>query len=111
MYCLTIRIFVRKKMISARKLLAQIAGTQIESGYPYLINVDNANKVHMLKDVGRIKMSNLCVEIMQLSKESDIQGYKGEDNFGKDISCNLGSINIVNVMEKKEYQGSCKACC
>ncbi|PED16378.1 ribonucleotide-diphosphate reductase subunit alpha [Bacillus thuringiensis] len=98
----------KKKMISARKLLAQIAGTQIESGYPYLINVDNANKVHMLKDVGRIKMSNLCVEIMQLSKESDIQGYKGEDKFGKDISCNLGSINIVNVMEKKNIKKAVK---
>ncbi|MGG1147062.1 class 1b ribonucleoside-diphosphate reductase subunit alpha [Bacillus wiedmannii] len=94
----------KKKMIPARKMLTDIAKTQIESGYPYLINIDNANEQHTLKGLGKVKMSNLCVEIFQLQEESDIQGYKGEDKFGYDVNCNLGSINIVNVMEHKNIK-------
>lgn len=39
---------------------------------------------------------------MQIQTLSDIQSYKGTDTFGYDVSCNLGSLNIVNVMENKE---------
>ncbi|HDR4373498.1 TPA: class 1b ribonucleoside-diphosphate reductase subunit alpha [Bacillus cereus] len=94
----------KKQMLPARKMLTDIAKTQIESGYPYLINIDNANEQHTLKGLGKVKMSNLCVEIFQLQTESDIQGYKGEDKFGYDVNCNLGSINIVNVMENKNIK-------
>lgn len=98
---------IRKKpMGSAREFFEEIGRTQIESGYPYIMNRDIANKVHMLKDVGDIKMSNLCVEILQVQTSSDVQSYKGVDTFGKDISCNLGSLNIVNVMENKEIAES-----
>lgn len=94
---------VRKKFMgTARSFLEDIGRTQLESGYPYVLNRDNANKVHMLKDIGDIKMSNLCVEILQLSTLSDVQSYKGKDTFGYDISCNLASLNIVNVMDNKE---------
>ncbi|MBK1611825.1 class 1b ribonucleoside-diphosphate reductase subunit alpha [Bacillus cereus] len=100
---------VRKKaMGSARAFFEEIGRTQIESGYPYILNRDVANKVHMLKDIGDIKMSNLCVEILQLQTESDIQSHKGVDTFGNDISCNLGSLNIVNVMENKEIKEAVK---
>lgn len=100
---------VRKKaMGSARKFFEEIGRTQLESGYPYIMNRDVANKVHMLKDVGDIKMSNLCVEIMQLQTQSDIQSYKGVDKFGYDISCNLGSLNIASVMDNKELKEAVK---
>lgn len=96
---------VRKKpMGSARAFFEEIGKTQLESGYPYILNRDVANKVHMLKDIGDIKMSNLCVEILQLQTESDIQSYKGVDTFGYDISCNLASLNIANVMDNKELR-------
>ena len=96
---------IRKKpMGSACEFLEEIGRTQIESGYPYIMNRDVANKVHILKDVGDVKMSNLCVEIIQIQLPSDIQSYKGVDTFGYDISCNLGSINIVNVMENKDIE-------
>lgn len=96
---------VRKKpMGSAREFFEEIGRTQIESGYPYIMNRDVANKVHILKDVGDIKMSNLCVEILQISTPSDVQSYKGVDTFGHDISCNLGSLNIANVMDHKDIQ-------
>lgn len=100
---------VRKKpMGSAREFFEEIARTQLESGYPYILNRDVANKVHLLKDIGQIKMSNLCVEILQLQTESDIQSYKGVDTFGYDISCNLGSLNIANVMENKDIEEAVK---
>ena len=56
---------VEKREIDPRKLLNQIARTQFESGYPYVTFVDNANKPHALKEIGRIKQSNLCQEIFQ----------------------------------------------
>lgn len=96
---------VRKKsMGSAREFFEEIGRTQIESGYPYIMNRDVANKVHVLKDVGDVKMSNLCVEILQVQLPSDIQSYKGVDTFGYDISCNLGSLNIANVMDNKDIE-------
>ena len=54
---------IRKKEINPRQLLTRIAQTQQESGYPYVVYIDTANKNHTLKDVGKIKMSNLCCEI------------------------------------------------
>ena len=93
---------VRKKKLDARDMLNQIAKTQFESGYPYLVYIDNANKVHPLKDIGKIKMSNLCTEIFQLQNSSEITDYGTPDKMGEDISCVLGSLNIVNVMESKD---------
>lgn len=100
---------VRKKpMGSARSFFEEIGKTQLESGYPYILNRDVANKVHMLKDIGDIKMSNLCVEILQLQTHSQIESHKGTDEFGYDISCNLGSLNIANVMENKDVKDAVK---
>lgn len=41
---------------------------------------------------------------MQLQTNSTIESYKGTDDFGYDISCNLGSLNILNVMQNKEIK-------
>lgn len=51
---------VRTKTIDAREYLTLIAKTQIESGYPYLMFKDNANRQHPLKAIGDVQMSNLC---------------------------------------------------
>ncbi len=93
---------VDKQFVNARKLLLKLAQTQMESGYPYLVFLDTANKAHPLKDIGQIKMSNLCTEIFQLQEKSEINPYLIEDKIKKDINCNLGSLNIVNVMESKD---------
>jgi ribonucleoside-diphosphate reductase alpha chain len=95
---------IRKKQKDARKLLTKIAAMQQESGYPYLIFIDNANKQHPLKAVGRIKCSNLCVEIFQLQENSSFGPYgSGSSDFGSDISCVLGSNNVVQVMESGDF--------
>lgn len=95
---------VRKDKISPRALLEKIAILRTESGYPYIINIDNANKVHANNHIAPIKNSNLCVEIYNLSKESTYNDYGEEDEIGYDISCNLASLNIKNVMTSKFHE-------
>lgn len=98
---------VYKRTIPARGVLERIAITQLESGYPYLMFRDNANKGHALNGIGSVKMSNLCAEISQLQETSTI-GDWGEEGtvIRRDISCNLGSLNIVNVMERGNLRES-----
>ncbi|MDI7059543.1 ribonucleotide-diphosphate reductase subunit alpha, partial [Pseudomonas aeruginosa] len=91
---------------NAREMLNLIAQTQLQSGYPYLMFKDNANRVHPNSNIGQIKMSNLCTEIFQLQETSIINDYGIEDEIKRDISCNLGSLNIVNVMESGKFRDS-----
>ena len=51
---------IRKVRFSPRKLLEEIAIAQGESGYPYILNLGNANRANPIPNVGSIKMSNLC---------------------------------------------------
>lgn len=50
----------KRELMSARDMLTKIATTQLESGYPYIMNRDNANEGHPLTAIGSVKMSNLC---------------------------------------------------
>lgn len=97
---------VEKKQLdlSAREMLVKIAMIQLESGYPYLMFKSNANNKHPLKDIGTVKMSNLCTEIFQLQETSEINDYGDGDSIRRDINCNLGSLNIVNVMNNREIR-------
>jgi ribonucleoside-diphosphate reductase alpha chain len=97
---------VKRKTMNAREMLTKIAMTQMESGYPYMMFKSNANKYHALKNIGQIKQSNLCTEIFQLAEESIINDYGVGDEINRDINCNLGSLNIVNVMEYKNIRDS-----
>ena len=97
---------VIKKSTGAREMLNTIAQMQLQSGYPYLMFKDNANKVHANSNIGQIKMSNLCTEILQLQETSIINDYDKNDDIKRDISCNLGSLNIVNVMESNKIKES-----
>lgn len=98
---------IRKKEIDPRKMLTRIAATQMESGYPYIVFIDTANKNHTLKDLGMVRMSNLCCEIFQYQVPSHIESYGSSNSvWGQDVSCNLGSLNIANVMEHKDIESS-----
>ncbi|MGU3473943.1 class 1b ribonucleoside-diphosphate reductase subunit alpha [Paenibacillus sp. D51F] len=96
---------VKKKLVmSARDMLVKIATIQLESGYPYIMNKSNANRNHALKDIGSIKMSNLCTEIYQLQETSEIGDFGEADTIRRDISCNLASMNIANVMQHRKIR-------
>lgn len=92
---------VRKTKRDARMLLQHMAVLRYESGYPFMMFLDNANKHHALKNIGIVKFSNLCSEILQVSKVSSYGDYGMPDDIGLDISCNLGSLNMLNVMRNK----------
>ena len=90
----------KKKKMSARALLSRIAEVQAESGYPYMMFIDQANR-SMAVD-GRIAMSNLCSEILQPQSPSTYNPDFTYDQLGKDISCNLGSVIIDGVMDSDD---------
>ncbi|WP_345806237.1 class 1b ribonucleoside-diphosphate reductase subunit alpha [Bacillus subtilis] len=92
---------VRKAKGNARKLLEQLAILRSESGYPYIMFADNVNKVHPNEHISKVKFSNLCSEVLQASQVSVYTDYDQKDEIGLDISCNLGSMNILNVMSNQ----------
>jgi len=86
---------IRKlKRVSARKLYTEIKKAQFESGYPFEVFDDNVNARHPLRRMGRVKMSNLCTEILQVQQTSVIRDHGMENEYGMDVSCNLGSLDV-----------------
>lgn len=92
---------IRKTKIKARDLENEISKLQQESGYPYIINIDSANRQNPID--GKIIMSNLCSEILQVQQPSAINDRQEYETLGTDISCNLGSTNIPNLMASNDF--------
>jgi ribonucleoside-diphosphate reductase alpha chain len=88
---------IRKTKIKAREFFQTVAELQFESGYPYLMFEDTVNAANPIK--GRVNMSNLCSEILQVNTPSTYNEDLSYDEIGRDISCNLGSMNIALVMD------------
>lgn len=97
---------IRKTKIKARDLENEISKLQQESGYPYIINVDTANKDNPID--GKIVMSNLCSEILQVQEPSKLNDRQEYEVLGTDVSCNLGSTNVVNLMDSPDFGKSVK---
>ena len=95
---------IRKiKRLNARKLYTEVKKAQFESGYPFEIFDDNVNDVHPLKNIGRVKMSNLCTEILQVQQTSVITNQDESNEYGLDVSCNLGSIDIHAASKVNDF--------
>ena len=92
---------IRKKKINARAFFQTLAELQFESGYPYILFEDTANRANPV--AGRISMSNLCSEILQVSEASEFDEDLSYKHMGKDISCNLGSMNIAMAMDSADF--------
>jgi len=71
-----------RKTVSAQKLWFKILDSQIETGTPYLLYKDPANKKSNQKNLGTIKSSNLCTEIIEYSSPDET------------AVCNLASIAL-----------------
>ncbi|MEH7805086.1 class 1b ribonucleoside-diphosphate reductase subunit alpha, partial [Bacillus pumilus] len=99
---------IKKEKVNPRKLLEKLAVLRSESGYPYIMFQDNVNREHALNHISRVKFSNLCSEVLQASEVSSYADYDQEDEIGLDISCNLGSLNIMNVMKNKSIEKTVK---
>ncbi|MGA9518593.1 MAG: class 1b ribonucleoside-diphosphate reductase subunit alpha [Trichococcus sp.] len=92
---------ISKSKIRARDLENEISKLQQESGYPYIINIDTANRSNPVD--GTIVMSNLCSEILQVQQPSLLNDKQEYEVLGTDISCNLGSTNIPNLMKSPDF--------
>lgn len=92
---------IEKMVINARELEQEISRLQQESGYPYILNIDSANRSNPVK--GRIIMSNLCSEILQPQEPSTLNRDLTYQEVGTDISCNLGSMNMVNLLRSPDF--------
>ena len=93
---------IRKSKINARTFFQTIAEIQFESGYPYIMFEDTANRANPVK-TGRINMSNLCSEILQVNSPSVLNEDLTYAETGHDISCNLGSLNIAMAMDSDNF--------
>ncbi|MFD2675388.1 class 1b ribonucleoside-diphosphate reductase subunit alpha [Gulosibacter bifidus] len=92
---------VRKTTISAREFFKTLAELQFESGYPYVLFEDTVNRANPLQ--GWINMSNLCSEILQVNTPSCYDAAIGYEQVGRDISCNLGSLNIAQAFASPDF--------
>ncbi len=75
-----------KKTIRARELWGKILEAQIETGTPYVLYKDSANKKSNQKNIGIIKSSNLCTEIMEVSTPQET------------AVCNLASLALPKMV-------------
>jgi len=80
-----------RKTIKARELWEKILESQIETGTPYMLYKDSANRKSNQKNLGTIRSSNLCTEIMEYTSEDEI------------AVCNLASISLPMFVENGEF--------
>lgn len=92
---------IKKTKIKAREFFQTLAEIQFESGYPYIMFEDTVNRANPID--GKIIMSNLCSEILQVSQPTTYNDDLSYDETGKDISCNLGSLNIAKTMDSPDF--------
>ena len=90
---------ITKKKIKARAFFRTLSELQFESGYPYCLFEDTANRFHTMKHIGKVNLSNLCSEIAQVNKASVLNDDLTYDTIGADISCNLGSLNVKKMLD------------
>ena len=91
---------IHKTKINARSFFQTLAEIQFESGYPYIVFEDTVNRANPI--AGRINMSNLCSEILQVNRPSTFADDLSYTEIGSDISCNLGSLNIALAMDSPD---------
>jgi len=98
---------IKKSKMKAREFFQTLAEIQFESGYPYIMFEDTVNAANPIK--GRINMSNLCSEILQVNTPTTYNEDLSYNEIGKDISCNLGSMNIALAMDSGDLGSTVNA--
>ncbi|HWS60995.1 MAG TPA: ribonucleoside-diphosphate reductase subunit alpha [Flavobacterium sp.] len=80
-----------RKTIKARELWEKILESQIETGTPYMLYKDAANRKSNQKNLGTIRSSNLCTEILEYTSKDEI------------AVCNLASISLPMFVENGKF--------
>ena len=80
-----------RKTVRARELWEKILESQIETGTPYMLYKDAANRKSNQKNLGTIRSSNLCTEILEYTSPDEI------------AVCNLASISLPMFVENGKF--------
>ena len=80
-----------RKTIKARELWEKILESQIETGTPYMLYKDSANRKSNKKNLGTIRSSNLCTEILEYTSADEV------------AVCNLASIALPMFIKDKAF--------
>jgi len=80
-----------RKTIKARELWEKILESQIETGTPYMLYKDSANRKSNQKNLGTIRSSNLCTEILEYTSADEV------------AVCNLASIALPMFIKDKAF--------
>lgn len=80
-----------RKTVRAQELWFQICQSQIETGTPYLLYKDACNEKSNQKNLGTIRSSNLCTEILEYTSPEEV------------AVCNLASISLPKFVENKKF--------
>ena len=107
-----------KKVVKARDLWNKILESQIETGTPYILYKDSINEKSNQKNIGIIKSSNLCAEIVEstgvtktqkeilnnkeLLDSIGLSEFYGEESVNETAVCNLASISLTKFVNKNK---------
>ncbi len=80
-----------RKTLGAQEIWFSILESQIETGTPYILYKDAANKKSNQKNLGTIRSSNLCTEIMEYTSPDEV------------AVCNLASLSLAKFIEGNQY--------
>ena len=80
-----------RKTVKAREIWYKIMESQIETGTPYMLYKDSCNAKSNQQNLGTIRSSNLCCEILEYTSDEEV------------AVCNLASINLSKFVEDKKF--------
>ncbi|KAJ8762761.1 hypothetical protein K2173_017576 [Erythroxylum novogranatense] len=87
-----------KKVISARQLWFEILSSQIETGTPYMLFKDSCNRKSNQQNLGTIKSSNLCTEVIEFTSPTET------------AVCNLASIALPRFVRERGVPADSQSC-
>jgi len=107
-----------KKTVKARDLWNKVLESQVETGTPYILYKDSINQKSNQKNIGLIKSSNLCAEIVEatgitktqkevlqnkeLLESLGLGEFYGEESVNETAVCNLASISLTKFVNKNK---------
>ena len=107
-----------KKVVKARELWNKVLESQVETGTPYILYKDSINEKSNQSNIGVIRSSNLCAEIVETTGITKTQGdilknkelldsldlgeFYGEESVNETAVCNLASISLTKFVNKNK---------
>ena len=111
---------VNKRTIKAKELLSSILKTYFETGNPFLLNKDEINRRHQCENIGVIRSSNLCVEVMNATSpgvevtdvmlEKDGETFTNRFDSSETVVTDLGIEKSVKHLNRFDYVNGDRVC-